>query len=84
MEPEAERRAAVLFGVDQTEPALLGELGPELVGDAGGLFHPRLYEPGRALILEEFARGRAKELLLLAESEVHGASPWEGRATARR
>jgi len=57
---EAEARAAVLLGIDQAEPALLGELGPEVVGDAGGLFHARPDEPGRALVLEEFARGRAE------------------------
>src|SRR2546426_1016379 len=62
----------------------LGQHGPELVGHARRLLHPRSHESGRALVLEELARGRAEHLLLWAESEVHTASPSAGRAGARR
>src|SRR2546422_6663486 len=47
-------------GVDQAEPALLGELHPELVGDARRLLHPRAHERRGALVFEELPRGRAE------------------------
>src|SRR2546426_842748 len=81
-EPEA--RAAEFLSVDQAQPPLLGQLGPELVGHARGLFHPGPHERRGALVLEELPRGGAEQLLLRAEAEIHGASPWAGRAAARQ
>src|SRR5439155_1385617 len=81
---ESEPGAAVLFRVDQAQPSLLGELGPEFVGHARRLLHPRSDERGRALVLEKLPRGRAEHLLLRAEAEIPGASPSAGRAAAPR
>src|SRR2546426_12061504 len=80
---EAEAGSAVLLGVDQSEPALLGELRPELVGDARRLLHPRAHERRRALVVQKLPRGRAEHLLFLAEPEIHVRSLLEARLGLR-
>src|SRR5437879_3955269 len=68
---EAEPGAAVGLGIDEAQPALLGELGPELRREARVLGHARADELGRALVLEELPRRRAEHLLVGVEPEIH-------------
>src|SRR5439155_10043092 len=71
---DAKSDTTVLLGKDEAEPALLGQLGPEIVGHSRRLFHPLPHDGGGALVLEELPRASAKHLLLLAEAEIHGRS----------
>ena len=79
---ESQADATVRLGVDQAEPAELGELAPELVGRAGGVVHHPPDESGGTLLLEEAPRRLAQQLLFLAEPEVH-QSTWGGAAPLR-
>jgi hypothetical protein len=56
---KAEATAAHFFRVNGSEPALLGELLPELVGDRCPLSHALPHELGRALALQEPPRALA-------------------------
>ncbi len=67
--------APVRLGKHEAEPALLGHLGPELIGDTGRLRHPLAHKLRRALVLEKLARGGTKKLLLVVEAEIHGEVP---------
>ena len=69
---KAEAAAPVLLGKHQAQPSLLGHLGPELVGDPLRLRHALAHELRGAFVLEELARGRAQQLLLFVEAEIHG------------
>src|SRR5208282_4085451 len=68
---EPEPAAAFLFRVDDAEPALLGQLLPEPVGDCRGFRYSLAHELRCALALEEAPRAVAQHLLLLGEPNVH-------------
>src|SRR4030095_9494425 len=81
---KAEPHAVVGLGVDEAEPALLGELPPELGAHALRHVHETAHCLRRALVLEELPGGAAEKLLLVAEAEVHEPSLSGDRARARR
>src|SRR5262245_21277306 len=62
--------------MDQAEPALLDELRPERRRHALGRLHQRPTDGGRELVLEELPGRAAEQLLLFAESVIHGLSLW--------
>ena len=67
--------AAVRLGHEHARPPQLGQLAPQLVGEAAVVVEHRPHVASAAdLAVEEGARGVAQRLLLLAEREVHGAA----------
>ena len=72
---EAKPAAAIILGIDDPEPALLGELTPECVGHRLRGGHTLAHKAAVAFALEEFARGLPQQFLLLAKPDIHRAPP---------
>src|SRR6266851_564400 len=70
---QAEPTAAIRLVIGDAEPALLGELLPELASDRRLRCHHLAHECRRALAVEEFARGVAQQFLFFRKADVHAA-----------
>src|SRR5215469_4550817 len=64
---ETEPAAALLLGVDDPQPTLVGELLPELVSNLCRLRHSLADELGRAFALEKPPRAVAQKFLFLGK-----------------
>ncbi len=81
---QAETEATRGFGYEQARPTHLGEVCPQLVGDAAVVFGHGTHVRAGRFVGEKAAHCLAQRLLVIAEREIHCRGPSAARSGCYR